>query len=775
MSRTGAHNALVALSCLLVSLKVVAQPVPNALPEAVPVVVLLAVTLNGQDGGLGTAFTVDAQGHLLADGEFLNAWNLRPVQASASAPDGEVLFDLKTIQGLSYVWDRDDATLAISALPDAFVPTRLNLSTTLGGPVADYTPGGYLKYDASVTQIAGSVTKEAVFDLGWFRGKGLLTHRLKAGTGGVVRLMTTWQTDRVDDIKTLRLGDSYNSTGAWGLGVLFGGIQYGTNFAIRPEFVAAAMPSVSGKALLPSTLDVYLNNSLRSRQQVGAGPFSVQNLPVITGDGTVQIIVKDVLGREQLITQSFFSSPVLLRQGLVDSSSEFGWVRQNYGLSSDSYADPFLAFNWRRGMTPDWTGEFRLEGQRDIFTGGVSSAVGLPRLKSVLESTLAVSSARGLAQGVMGIASYSYLGRNWSANARLQSGTSSFRQIGTDSANILQHVATLQFTTPLASGSLSANYVQRLNHAAAMTRIANVNYSQRLTKQLFASVTLFKLFISASGGGSGATLGLSLTALLDAKHFGSSTLTRSAAGNALYTDFQQSTPLDEGLGYRLATLMDANSSRQEASVTRNQSFGGVQVDVVRLNQVVSTRLSASGGVALLGGDLYLTRGLDQGLAIVQTGDMAGVPVLLENQIVAHTDSHGRAIVNNLQPYQVNHISVDPLSLPMDMAISEVEKSVVPRSQGGVLVDFGIRRLRSVTLQIVQADGTPLPPWTPVRVHGMDKTYVVGLRGEVSLELPADRGNRLTANPVGAPVCQLLVDLPPAPAASQAMEPQACAP
>jgi outer membrane usher protein len=61
-------------------------------------------------------------------------------------------------------------------------------------------------------------------------------------------------------------------------------------------------------------------------------------------------------------------------------------------------------------------------------------------------------------------------------------------------------------------------------------------------------------------------------------------------------------------------------------------------------------------------------------------DIPDIPVYLENQVVAHTDQGGRALVSNVRPYEENHISIDPLTLPMEATVNEIEKTVVLQMQ-----------------------------------------------------------------------------------------------
>ncbi|MDP3138737.1 MAG: fimbria/pilus outer membrane usher protein [Burkholderiaceae bacterium] len=716
--------------------------------------VLLAVMMNGFPDETDTVFQLDAQGHLFAPESFLVRWNLRAGDFRVMGDDGGVYVDLEKIQGLSYSWDHSRAELAINASPEAFTPTRINAGANAPKAVASYTPGGHLKYDLSTTHGPGLANTQGLFDMSFFSGQHLFTNSLSAGFSGGVRLMSAYQLDRIDAIKTLRIGDSFNSTGAWGRGVLFGGIQYGTNFNVRPDFITTAMPSVSGQALLPATVDVYVNNALRSRQQVNSGPFSIQNLPVITGAGDAVIVVKDLLGREQRIVQPFFTSPSLLREGLVDDSYEFGWVRQNYGQFSNHYANPFATATYRKGLSKQLTGEIRGELQRDSATAGLSGAATLPALSSVIESSLALSYSRKLSAGAYSSLSYSFLGRRWSANARLQLSGSSFRQIGSDPANLPRQIGSVQLSVPLGAGTLSANYVRRLNLGESLARVVSVNYSQRIGEQVFGNVTLIRSLSPTP-----ATVAtLSLTMIHDHRHFAAATLAHAAGGTTLYSEFQQSTPRDEGTGYRLAMLNGGNNARQEASITRNHSFGSADVDLVRLNGANSGRLTLRGDVALLGGELYFARDLGDGFAVAQVKDQPGVAVYHNNQVVAHTDRRGRAVVGGLHPYQENLISIDPLSLRLELSIGNVQQTVIPRSRGGILVDFEVRQVRNATLAIVQSDGQALPPWTPVEVEGVEQIFTTGNRGEVFVELPRQKGNRIIARPPDAAPCELQVDL-----------------
>jgi outer membrane usher protein len=95
-----------------------------------------------------------------------------------------------------------------------------------------------------------------------------------------IRLDTTFTHDFPSRLETLCVGDAISTPGSWGSAVRFGGVQWGTNFAIRPDLITAPLLTAGGVAVVPSTVDVYLNNQAVSTQRVPPGPFVIDRLPV---------------------------------------------------------------------------------------------------------------------------------------------------------------------------------------------------------------------------------------------------------------------------------------------------------------------------------------------------------------------------------------------------------------------------------------------------------------------------------------------------------------
>ena len=135
-----------------------------------------------------------------------------------------------------------------------------------------------------------------------------------------LRLNTTFAYSDEQSLITYRAGDVMSSGLAWTRPIRMGGAQVQRNFGLRPDLITLPLPAAVGSAALPSTVDVYLNNIKTFSQDVGAGPYRINNLPVVSGSGTARVVLRDSSGRETESSLPFYASPNLLAAGLYDFS-----------------------------------------------------------------------------------------------------------------------------------------------------------------------------------------------------------------------------------------------------------------------------------------------------------------------------------------------------------------------------------------------------------------------------------------------------------------------
>jgi outer membrane usher protein len=707
---------------------------------------LLLVDINGQQLNETVLVLEDKKGTLYLWGRDLQRWRLRlPDTRTGVDHRGESYYPLSAMAGVSHVLDPKRLTLMIEAPPEAFAETtRTARYAPIPPPVAP-GPGGFLNYDLFAAHSPDSTQRLGQFELGYFNRAGIGTASVLAENLGshprVTRLDTTWTVDYPEKLQSLRLGDAVNRPGTWGRSVRFGGIQYGTNFATQPGFVAFPLQSAAGQAVLPSTVDVFVNNALVARQSVPPGPFSIGNLPVVTGAGEVRLVVRDLFGREQLITQPFYASQALLREGLEDFSYELGLVRENFGLNSNDYGSWLGTGTYRRGLSERFTGEVHAEGLRDQATVGVGGDYLMPQV-GTLSSYVATSHGRSR-NGALLLLGIDRQARPWSLGARTQWTTRDFTQIGLLPGQLAPvRLSTFSLShTAGAGGSIGFAYVLQHNRSQADARVATLSYSVFLGRIGSFSISAVRNLVGDVNTTVFALLSIPLNRSTTAS-FNPRFVRGGSAGSShdFTATLQRHLPLGEGYGYR---LLSRSNGAKEASYSLQNNFGLYTVEAAHALGTTATRVSAAGGVAVLGGDAFLSRRIDQSFAVARIPDYPDVRILADNQLAGRTDSNGNALIPRLRAYDRNVISVDQRDVPLDAEIRALKIETVPYFRSGVDVTFPIKRSRGATFTIRLEDGKPLPVGASVRIVGKDETYAVGYDGEVYV-VGLDPANRLRA-------------------------------
>jgi outer membrane usher protein len=367
-------------SALLLTSPAAAQTTPNEAPDQV---FPLDVTINGAAGGIWPILR--REGVIYAPAEAFTRWRLEMRPGSPSmAYRGLTYFAVSSVPGMEGRINEAAATLELKVPADLFAATKLSRDAAPDTvSISPVVPTAYFNYDLSYIRSSARTgptlnTLGMLGEAGFSSGLGVFTQTFSTrnesnSESSVTRLETTYRRDFPGRGLTLTVGDATLRTGLLGRNAYFGGLQIGTNFALSPLTNRQPVPLITGQAAAPSMVQLYVNDILRQTSQVPAGPFSLDNLPVLTGNGQVTVVVRDILGRETLLTQPFLITADLLAPGLSDWSVEAGKLRLDMGLKNANYADTFVSGMWRRGMTTNWTLETRAESTRDRTSVGAAT------------------------------------------------------------------------------------------------------------------------------------------------------------------------------------------------------------------------------------------------------------------------------------------------------------------------------------------------------------------------------------------------------------------
>jgi outer membrane usher protein len=609
------------------------------------------------------------------------------------------------------------------AEPSPAIPSAL-LNYTLFGysSHADSYGSGY--FEAGISGSLGSLFTTASANTA--SAFGDTTHR-------IVRYDTAFRRDDAGGLTTLTLGDSFTQPGAWGRSVRFGGIQYGTNFTLQPNLITYPLQGFTGTAVVPSTVDVFVNGSRIASQPVQPGPFTLNDVPLVNGAGDVQLVVRDAFGQQQIVTQPFYASRRLLKSGLDEFQVNAGAIRENYGLASFDYGSAMGSAYWRRGVNDQFTFEARGEADQHVTVSGLTGDFGIGLL-GTLTAGVAVSGG-DVGSGRQWLAGYEYFGRYFSFAARSTWASDEFRMLGDDHLPVLRRQSFASVGTNFgAAGSLGLAWAaQRYRLLPGLDTVA-LTYTATFARNAFvtASVQRTLSVIDQTSFFATLTFALDNRASTTAEASGTRGGGRSSSYGAWSA--QQTLPTDQGFGYRVRTT---TNEQYEAGIGYTWPYGTYSLEAATSGGSSATRATATGGIGYVGGRGFASRMITDSFGLVEVGNIPGVLVYNQGNPIGRTDDEGRIILHRLTPYVANRITIDERDLPLDVVIRHRELHVVPQYRAGVLASYDAHRRVSVVLEVFGPDGRHLPAGTNVQLEDPEAPLLVGDNGEMYVpDLPA---------------------------------------
>jgi outer membrane usher protein len=742
------------------------QPKPLAMDiaSAQPVLLLYAVRVNGQDFGEARLLRLP-DGRLLARRVDLEQWRLRIPAVKPMLFRGEEHYPLDAFGGIAYRLNELRQELSLEIAPQYFTATVVEGTPSRFVPPVPPGIGGFGNYDLFYSANNNAKLLNGLFEAGLFNRLGVgVASFLAQGIGAqpnLVRLDTTWTHDSPGESKTLTLGDTIGASGVWGRPVRFGGLRYGSNFATNPGFVTFPLPALKGEAALPTTMELYIDGILRQSSTVPPGPFRITNVPVGTGQGEVQLVVRDLIGREQVISQPYYATSLLLREGLTDESNEIGLVRDNFGNRSDDYGRFMAVAQRRRGFSDYVTGELRAELLRDQQTVGAGGSVAFTSI-GVFTGASALSHS-GQGPGMLVLLAFERQARyGLSFGLSSQWTSAGFVQLGQQPGELapLLVMSGNIGVSPGGYGSLGLSYVRQDNRDRPSREIVSANYNLSIAKSASLIVAAFKTLT----GERTQALAITLSLGFGERSSASANYSAQSKANQVLLQVQQNLPAGSGIGYRVLAGGDTQGDREEAGLALQSETGTYEIEVGRASNLSSYRASASGGVAMIDGWPFWSRRLIDSFGVVRVPGFGNVAVYVNNQIVGRTNADGYAMLPHLLPYQANPVRIETGDLPIDAQIDAAQLDAVPYFRSGVLLKFRVQRSNGALLTLLLEDGAPMPVGSVAKIIGREEEFPVAQRGEVYVTGLAEK-NRLRVT-WREQSCELDVelgkDLPPLP-------------
>lgn len=699
--------------------------------------ILAEVSVNGINQGV-TLLARDDRGHFFADTGSLDKWRIENNSVALIELAGRQWVPLSGFTGIEAELDESSMALALTVPSELRPRTTRSLARSFEASGKSSGSGAFVDYDLSYTRHATDSlnTLSGLLTPTWFTDRGSLTAEILYDGGGYDhgavdrgwrRLSTSWTYDDPLRMRSIRLGDTVSSSLSWSRSLRFAGFQIASNFETRPTEVTFPQPTIAGTAAVPTTLDIYVNGQVRSRVDVPGGAFEINDIPVVTGSGQVQVVARDILGREQVIAQDFYSSEQLLRPGLNEYSVSVGRLREDYALTSNNYGDAMLSAVLRRGISDRLTlaGQFESAAGRRML--GLSVAVGHSGI-GVSQASLARSTGNGT--GTLWQLGHQYQGRRFRADVRVLGTTRAFAQPGLLRDDVF---AKRQFTVSGGvslgyKGSIGASLVRERSHDSERRSIASMSYSRSLTRGFMLSAALSRVETDESH----LETRLTLTRSLGPRASTSVGFSRREDGHRTRIDHRYDLPSGPGFGYRLSHQQGTQDiSDAEFLFNTAHARYGAEYRVTENHRAY--RLQSRGSVAFFDKAWFATREISDGFAVVDAGGLDGVRVYLENRDVGVTREDGRLLVPGLRPYENNRLRIELADVPITARVDEPSLVVTPYYRAGSVASFGIRDVKSVVMTVRLPDGSVIPEGAQARLETSERIYPVGLGGRLYLE------------------------------------------
>lgn len=642
---------------------------------------------------------------------------------------------LSAVPGLSYEERTGEGAIVISCTLACYTRQRLNLAEQEDGParVDASATGGYVNYEVE-TQWVDKVgfSASAIGQVALFGRWGLVESSWIGQTGQdahLARLDTTWTIDSPSRGVRTRIGDSI-LTSVGGAPVRFAGIQVGRYFGLEPSFITYPTPTISAEAESASTVQLYVDGVLRAQSAVQAGPFVIDQAPVVSGGGETQLVITDILGRQQFITRSFFVSTNMLRQGLSDWSLAAGAQRREFGRESMRYGDTFAAARYRYGLTGNITVEGAFEASR---RGGALQAGTMVSHSRFGQLYLSQAVDR---DGGFSSASWYYDGRALSLGLQFEQREGDFLPLGRDEDTFRQSfggnasldmgdygavgvtAAQVQFDGLPDARTFTLSYTPDFYDGALSFRVAQI---ERENREIVAGMSF------------------SFTPAEDVTAHAS--IDSDARGVAYRAGVQRAAEPGH-VGWRARATVGSVERGDLAAMLRGP-LGDTQAEASVANGVGGARVRHAGSVGWIDDMTFAGRRIDGAFALVDTG-VENVSLARNHLDVGETGQDGRRLVTNLRPYDRNLITISTDDLPLDRAPETTAQEVTPAEGAGVVVRFSDARERITETRVSFADGA-MPPRGSVLVRVRDgERFPIGSEGRIVLQ-GARNGDVLALN------------------------------
>jgi outer membrane usher protein FimD/PapC len=502
------------------------------------------------------------------------------------------------------------------------------------------------------------------------------------------------------------------------------GVRYSTPYFNNYNFIQESLPiiPISGYAVNPTQLDLYINNQLIQKTDISTGKYNLHIPMQQSGFGIAQAYVYDVLGKPTVIDVPFYNTNNIIRPGKYEYDVSLGFIKKDLAIKSFSYGVPVVQGLVKAGITSNYTQDLFIQSSSLYTSAGVLSHwVPSPYFGSLKIGVTANSYNQQLLR-----AGYDRISNKWSIGGDVQK-SGEFCP-GYDKNICIKSQVQAYANTSKEIGSFGINYVNRETTKGKNT-VLSLQWTKNLSHNLSMSANLNKI---SNEYGSNKIEDKSFYIGLN-----------YALGNGLYSfthlennNYQQTFNFNNGSNSELGNGSLTFNARDGQNSTNlyyknNAKIIDYQVNYLKNKDNSYGNVNLSGGFAYIpeGNVFALTRPSNNGIIYVDVENATSpVKVLHQNKVYGTTDKNGKLIISDAVPFNSEYIEVDLDSLSDNITLERTQTKVQMPAAGVTKIKFATKPMPfDITIKNVK-EGT-------IFYIGND-SYVVGVNGETSVDKAA---------------------------------------
>ena len=671
---------------------------------------------------------------------------LIPKDGKIKMSDCSYGYQLNTNSGITYDFNPEKFTLDIRVPIDAFELSVFAKKESYKIKPEVSNKGAFTNYQLYATQTKTADNFSGVLDVTGFNKLGSLTTGVTVNKDSrevnLVRTSSYYQKDLPDKMQSFVVGDTVNSDGNWSRSANYFGVRWSRNFSTQPGYIYTPNPIISGSAALPSVVDVYVNNQKTFSQKINPGPFDITHLPVPgNGAGQVNLVVKDILGNEQIISKNFYQSPILLAKGENDFSLESGFLRKNYGTKSNDYQDGFAAGTYVHGLTNSITARGRFELQQDRQAAGGDIALTLGNF-ALVQASVASSNDGVRGTGNQYGANIENIGQFLKTSIGVKRFDKEFSQFASTSDETKPKTRTnafVSFPIPIINNNISLGYISQTNWDSDPFKNAYISSGYALPYGANLALSYNKRLDTVNNWGASVVFTLPIG---DYNTRYDHTVDPSGKITDTYA-LSTNVPAGPGMGWSIVNEDLKSNVKTNLTLNSNTAQYTGQINV-QDGITTGKRLGVNGTVGLLDGEVFASRYVNSSsFAVVKTEGLKDIKIYNQNNMVAITNNKGTAAFP-IRPYEKTKIEIKDNEIPLEATAEVLEMNPVAYARSGLLVKFPIQMSKNALVRIHLPNDAPIPAGATVKMASSKESYIVGRNGEVYLTNLSQK-NQLTVS------------------------------